>query len=204
MIMRDDAILRETAFHEAGHAVVGFTLGMEFKERAITIVPTTELAGCVFFEDRPRKTRDDLCVTFAGLLAQSFTAEDSSVGKRLWRDAKADVRAAAAALLCVTLKKEMWEVLVESCLPPGERGAAFDSFYNLFARAMEQSHLPQPEAMEGDSAIFLELHSAAYKARTLLTDHWRLLHDLGLRLLEVREMSRDELTTFLEQQSASA
>jgi hypothetical protein len=96
----------------------------------------------------------------------------------------------------------MLALLVNSFFPPAERGAAFYGFYNQFMQALGQSNLPQPETIEGDPVIFRELHEAAYKARTLLKDNWKLLQALGLRLLEVREMSGDELTAFLKLQTS--
>ena len=152
--------LYETAFHEAGHAVVGFVLGLNFAENAITIIPSETLSGEVKFVEGEPQTRDDLCVTFSGLLAQSFTARTACVEERILMSAVADVQGAAKALHWMG-KNEMWQVLLDSFRPPSERGDPYRNFRTQFFEALRQSHLSPPERIEGNPEIFLELHRAA-------------------------------------------
>lgn len=197
--------LYETAFHEAGHAVVGFLLGVDFQEVAITLIPDGEFSACVAFAQNIQP-QDDLCAAFAGLLAQAFTARTEGVASRLAADSILDIRAALRALVWMYggKRKRIGRAFLVSCLPPADR-VKFKSYVNFrdqFFAALEQSHLPEPKNVKGDRVIFHKLHSAAHKARTLLAENMHLLRALGNQLLDVKKMSRDELKAFLTEQSA--
>ena len=101
-------------------------------------------------------------------------------------------------------RKRIVRAFLASCLPPAEKikFKPYINFRNQFFAALEQSHLSEPENIKGDRVIFRKVHTAAHKASNLLAENKRLLHALGDRLLDVKRMSRDELTTFLTEQSA--
>jgi hypothetical protein len=197
----------ETAFHEAGHAVVGFLLGIKFKQEAITIIPDAELSGCVAFDEHGIQGRDDLCTAFAGLLAQAFTARTDGVGKRLAADATVDIRSALRALVWISKgkRKRIIRAFLASCLPIAEANKfkPYLTFRNQFFEALRQSHMQEPKSIRGDRVILRELHTAAHKARLLLTNNIHLLNALGHHLLTVKKMTAVELTAFLESFSRS-
>lgn len=198
---------RETAFHEAGHAVVGFLLGAPFEEAAITTEPNGEFGACVAL-GKDVLAEHDLCASFGGLLAQAFSARTDGIGFRLAADAGLDVRGALRALIWMygTRRKRLWKAFFAS-MPSGEKtkSSTYRNFQKQFFAALEQSHLPEPKTIVGDSVIFCKLHGAARQARTLLEQNMELLAALGNKLLEVKKMSRDELLAFLtEQQSAKS
>jgi hypothetical protein len=72
--LKIDEQLKSAAFHEVGHAVVGFVLGFKPNKYGISIVPHGDSAGRMGHQQRgKRRPKDNLRVLMAGGLAQLGT-----------------------------------------------------------------------------------------------------------------------------------
>jgi cell division protease FtsH len=83
----DEKDLRETAIHEAGHAVVSYFMEHSDPVHKITIIPRGQALGATFFLPEKdhynwskKQLLDEICVLFGGYAAEAPFLNDTSAG----------------------------------------------------------------------------------------------------------------------------
>jgi len=106
--------LQQTAYHEAGHAVIAYRLGYEVEK--VTIVRRQGVLGKYVCKDRPLAP-DGIRIDFAGALAEALvnpSDEEIQGGARSdWRNARRSTRVCAALGFIGVREKD---ILIEEIL----------------------------------------------------------------------------------------
>ncbi len=188
----DDKVRRLTAFHEAGHALLGMLCPNCIPLHKITIIPRGQALGATMSlpeNDQVTMSRnellDQICMTFGGRIAEELTMEDISTGAAM------DIRQAtdiAKKMVCQWgMSKHLGLVNYAGHHEP------------LFlGRDMSRAEDFSPEtAREIDLEIRLIIDEQRTRAEKLLKDNQDKLELLATTLLERETMNASEVYALL-------
>ncbi|MEM6655634.1 MAG: ATP-dependent zinc metalloprotease FtsH [Planctomycetota bacterium] len=194
---RDDVMTdrekKVTAYHEAGHALVGWRMPSGDRVHKVSIIPRGRALGVTQFapeEDRHNASepqlRARLAMALAGRAAESLVFDEVSVGAE--NDLK---RSTEIARKMVT----HWG-MSERLGPVALHNSQDDPF---LGREIVQEHRPYSEhtAQIVDDEVSKILHQAADDARRTLTEGRADLEALAEALLDREEIDEDEITELI-------
>jgi cell division protease FtsH len=185
---------KNTAYHEAGHAIVAHLLPGHDPVHKVTIVPRGRALGITWTlpdEDRLSQTRQDLYKSIT--MAMGGRAAEEVALKAITGGAKNDIHKAtqmARHMVC--------ELGMSEELGPVQWGQDGDQVF--LGRQMAQ-----PKAYSEDTArrIDLEVTSIVTKAyelaRTILKENIHVLHQVAQTLMEKESLDKDEFEAIVEE-----
>ncbi|MCZ6749404.1 MAG: ATP-dependent zinc metalloprotease FtsH [SAR324 cluster bacterium] len=192
MIMSDEE-KRNSAYHEAGHALVGALTPQADPVHKVTIVPRGEALGVTVFmpkEDVHNYDREYLVARI--MVAMGGRAAEELIFGEITTGAKDDIVKATKVARDMVCLYGMSEVLGPINLDHGERQHFLGRDIGLDRQFGENT------AEMVDEEVAQLVKSAYEKAKTLLADHMDQLHRLAKRLIEVETVDYDELTDMLQ------
>jgi cell division protease FtsH len=182
----------KTAFHEAGHTLLAWTLPGAHRVHKVTIVPRGRSLGSTQTmpaEDRlsmsESELRDHLAVLLAGRAAEKLVFNETTVG------AENDLERATGLARRMVMNWGMSEKLG----PVSFKLADDDPF---LGREMHQQQQFSEHTMELiDGEVSRILRESSDRAMRLLTDGRHLLEKLARKLLEKEELDESEIAEIL-------
>ncbi len=189
---------RITAFHEAGHAIVGHYLPLCDEIHLITVVPRGQAAGLTlalpekeFDHQGKQKLLQNITMMMGGRAAESLTQEDICTG------AVSDLKRATEIARAMVTKFGMSARLGTMYL-----GSDQEVFVGMeFGQTREYS---EETASVIDEEVRNILTDCYRQAISILKDHMDELNGLGKLLIEKETVSRADFLTFINSFSAPA
>lgn len=175
---------RLTAYHEAGHALVGSVLEFADPIHKISIISRGRAAGYTLklpFEDRKMQSRkeflDDIATTLGGYVAEEMIFDDLTTGP------SNDLAVITALARDMVARYGMSDLV-------GPVAFSVDRGYGEHAYS-------QDIAMKIDGEVTRILNEGRERARVVLTDHRKVLDAIAERLVEVETLEREEFENIL-------
>jgi len=174
-----------TAYHEAGHAIIASVLPYSDPVHKISIISRGRAAGYTLklpLEDKKMQSKkeflDDIAVSLGGYVAEEMIFGDLTTGP------SNDLQVLTGLARDMVTKygmSDMGPIALE-----GEGGKA------LFGRGPNEKEYSQEVSAKIDSEVKRIIDEAFEKARTILTEHRKLLDIVAARLVEVETIEREE------------
>ncbi|MDQ1299584.1 MAG: cell division protease FtsH [Patescibacteria group bacterium] len=175
---------RLTAYHEAGHALVGSVLEHSDPIHKISIISRGRAAGYTLklpFDDKRMQSRktflDDIATTLGGYVAEEMIYGDLTTGP------SNDLAVVAALARDMVSRYGMSDIL-------GPVAYAGD-------RAYGDAMYSQEIASKIDAEVARIIDDAKGRARVVLEEHRKALDAIANRLVEVETLEREEFETIL-------
>lgn len=161
--------LKETAYHEAGHAIISRVLMPEIKIEQVTVSPRGNALGFVSYNNEDNfsgmsreQFKNRMCVAMAGRIAQMRYFGDAGMDTGASNDLMQATRYAFVAVAKLGMDEELGYINVE-----GLSGA----YTGLFNDRIE-------------NAIQRWLDDARQRTEKLIEEHWMSIDKLGMLLLD--------------------
>ncbi len=189
---------RITAYHEAGHALVGHYLPLCDEVHMITVVPRGQAAGMTlalpekeFDHTAKGKLIQDITMTLGGRAAESLTQNDICTG------AISDLKRATELARAMVTKFGMSDKLGTMYL-----GSDQEVFVGMeFGQTREYS---EQTAALIDTEVHTILENCYRSAVSILKEHLKELEALGQLLIEKETVNRKDFLAFLQSFTAPA
>lgn len=193
MAMTDDE-KKLTAYHEAGHALVGLNVPQSDPLHKVTIIPRGRALGVTM--NLPERDKYGLTVTeLTSKLAMMFggrVAEEIIFGKEnVTTGASSDIQQATA-----TARRMVMEFGMSDKLGPVRYHANEQEIF-LGHSVAQQTNISEATAKLIDDEVRRLIEEAESKARDILTTHIDDLHKVAKALLEYETLSGDEVQALL-------
>ncbi|KKS28224.1 MAG: Lysyl-tRNA synthetase [Parcubacteria group bacterium GW2011_GWA2_43_11] len=182
---------RITAYHEAGHALVGSVLPFSDPVHKISIISRGRAAGYTFtlpFEDRRMQSRrqfkDDIAKTLGGYVAEEMVFGDLTTG------ASNDLQVLTALARNMVTRWGMSEKI-------GPLALESDGGQTIFGSGVTGKEFSEKVANDIDIEVGLIIKEAYAKAKEVLTTHRKVLDAIAEKLVEVETLERDDFEKIL-------
>jgi cell division protease FtsH len=182
-----------TAYHEAGHAIVGHVLPDSDDVHKVTIISRGNTGGVTWFippEDRPYTS----LIEFKDILARSLggrIAEEVIYGRdQVTTGAGSDLRGATAIARDMIVEQGMGTKLRDRVFHEDEGGMMLD-------RMVHEKPYSEKTAEEIDHEVNDLIAEAAARAKAVITTNLRLLKKLAEALLAKETLEGDEVAEIL-------
>jgi cell division protease FtsH len=180
-----------TAYHEAGHALVGSVLEFSDPVHKVSIISRGRALGYTFtlpFEDKRMQSKrqflDDIAKTLGGYVAEEMVFGDLTTG------ASNDLQVLTAlARNMVTrwgMSKKIGPLALES-----------DGGQTIFGSGVTGKEFSDKVAEEIDAEVEAIIKGAYDRAKEVLTTHRKALDSIALKLVEVETLEREEFEKML-------
>lgn len=180
-----------TAYHEAGHALVGSVLEHSDPVHKISIISRGRAAGYTLtlpFEDKRMQSRkefyDDIAKTLGGYVAEEVVYGDLTTG------AANDLQVATALSRNMVARWGMSDKI-------GPRALESDGTPVLFGAGMAGKEYSEKVAAEIDSEVERIMKDGHERAKEAIKKHRKLLDAIATKLVEVETIERDEFEKIL-------
>ncbi|MDQ8154693.1 MAG: ATP-dependent zinc metalloprotease FtsH, partial [Gemmatimonadota bacterium] len=194
LVMKDEE-RKQTAYHEAGHAVCAIKVKGTDPLHKVTIVPRGRTLGVAFTvaeDDRVSISREQLEARLV-MAYGGRVAEEMVFGRqRVTTGAASDIQMATGlARRCVTqwgLSDKIGPILVG------------DNEQELFlgAQIMSRREVSERTAQLVDEEVGRIIHESYERARTVLTEHRGLLDSLANALLDRETLTREDIKMLVD------
>jgi cell division protease FtsH len=186
---------RNTAWHEAGHAIVALNVAGSDPIHKATIIPRGRALGMVMRlpeRDQVSVTRQkmlsDICVAFGGRLAEELVFGHDQVTTGAVSDIRQATRMARAMVMRYGLS---------DALGPIEYGENQEEVF-LGHSVARQQNISEATAQKVDNEIHRIIDDCYEKAKTILTEKRSDLDVLARGLLEYETLTGDEIIALLK------
>jgi cell division protease FtsH len=185
-----------TAYHEAGHALVGHVLPDSDPVHKVTIIPRGGTGGVTWFLPPEDKSYTSI-VEFKDVLARALggrIAEEIKYGSdRITTGAGSDLRNATGIARDMVIEQGMGTKLRDQVFHEDTGGMMFD-------RMVHERPYSDTTADEIDKEVGALMNEAARRARMVLTNavNRKLLDRLAESLLEKETLEEDEVAEILK------
>ena len=180
-----------TAYHEAGHALVGSVLPFADPVHKISIISRGRAAGYTLklpFEDKRMQSKreflDDISMSLGGYIAEKLVIGDVTTGP------SNDLQVLTALARDMVTRYGMSDKVGTIALE-GEGGRA------LFGRGVENREYSEKVSAEIDAEVRKIIDEGYKKAEKIITEHRKALDAIAKRLVEVETIEREELEKIL-------
>ena len=177
---------RTTAWHEAGHALIGLFLNTPDKVSKVTCIPRGRSLGATHFEMKNNRVNykkkeliDQMAVSMGGRVAEEITNNDPSSG------AKMDIMQATSIARSMVCEWGMSEKI-------GMISFAEDGNGNLMNGFHEKEYSDET-AMKIDIEVKKFLDEAYERAKKILNEKYDLLTIMANSILEFETLEREDL-----------
>lgn len=191
LIMKDKE-KEATAYHEAGHAIVGAYLAKADPLHKVTIIPRGQALGVTsFLPERDVLSMDKekligkITVALGGRAAEEISLEDFSTG------VEGDLKSATDIAYKMVCQWGMSEKLGVLTIPQGNSGNYLAMDY------MPESSVSEDVQNIVDDEIHELLQDCYTNAKQILVDHKDQLDALAKKLLEVETVNIDQINAIL-------
>ena len=183
-----------TAYHEAGHAIVGHVLPDSDPVHKVTIIPRGGTGGVTWFLPPEDKSYTSI-VEFKDILARAMggrIAEELIYGKdRVTTGAGSDLRKATEIARDMVIEQGMGDDLRDQVFHEDNGGMVFD-------KITHERPYSDATAEKIDQNVKVLLEQAAVRARTVLEKNRSSLDALAKALLEQETLEEDAVQTILK------
>jgi cell division protease FtsH len=183
---------RLTAYHEAGHAIVGAAMPKANPVHKITIVPRGRAGGYTLFlpeDDQNYRTvqqfEAEMAYALGGRAAEELILVDYTTG------AGSDIQAVTRTARAMVTRFGMSDKL-----GPIQLGEAQEMIF-LGREISEQRNYSEETARQIDVEVKRLVDTAHERARIVLEQNVDVLHDLANKLLEIETLGGEELREIL-------
>jgi len=180
-----------TAYHEAGHALVGSVLPYSDPVHKISIISRGRAAGYTLtlpFEDRRMQTqrqfRDEIAKSLGGYVAEEVVFGDLTTG------ASNDLQVLTALARNMVAKWGMSDKI-------GPMALESDGGQALFGQGITSRDYSDEVARNIDSEVRSIINEAHERAKDVLTKHRDALDAIAHKLVEVETLERDDFEKLL-------
>jgi cell division protease FtsH len=180
-----------TAYHEAGHALVGSVLPFSDPVHKISIISRGRAAGYTFtlpFEDKRMQSRrqfhDDIAKTLGGYVAEEMVFGDLTTG------ASNDLQVLTALARNMVTRWGMSEKI-------GPLALESDGGQTMFGSGVTGKEFSDKVATEIDSEVGRIVKDAYVRAKEVLVTHRKALDAIAEKLMEVETIEREEFEKIL-------
>lgn len=170
--------LKETAYHEAGHAVISRVLMPEIKIEQITVAPRNDALGFVSFNNEDsfggmsrEQFKNRMCVAMAGRVAQMREFGEAGMDTGASNDLMQATRYGYMAIAKLGMDEELGYINID-----GLSGAHAGLFNEKIETALQRW-----------------LDEARKRTEKLVEEHWTSIDKLGLLLLEKEIVYEDDM-----------
>jgi cell division protease FtsH len=177
--------MSKTAYHEAGHAVLSYTLLPKIKIEQVTIAPRSESLGFVSYHnddyiDATSKDDifNDICVLLAGRIAKMEKYGEDGMETGAVSDLEAATMQAYAAIALFGMDEELGYINISTLT------ASLDK--QLFASKVEER-------------ILHWINKAKEKTQNEIKKHWKAIDAVAKALIEKEMIDGSELKTIIEE-----
>ena len=178
---------RDTAWHEAGHALVNVLLEHTHPLHKVTIIPRGRALGLTMMlpekdihSQRRKQLRDDLAVTMAGRIAEEIVADDISSG------AAGDIQMATSMARAMVCQLGMSDKL-------GMINYAGESEYYLGREVGRRVDYSEHTAQAIDAEVKQLIDDAYARATRIINDHRNQLEAIAKALLEYETLDGSQV-----------
>lgn len=185
----NDKEKRLTAYHEAGHTLVGMLLPNADPVHKVTIIPRGRAGGYTLMlpkEDRSYETRselmDELKTLLAGRVSEEIILKEISTG------AQSDIQRASQIVRKMITQYGMSDVLGPISFGEGANHQVF-----LGRDINNQRNYSEEVACEIDKEVRKYIESAYEECRSILNEHIEQLHLIAQALIERETLDASEL-----------
>ncbi len=180
-----------TAYHEAGHALVGSVLPHSDPVHKISIISRGRAAGYTLtlpFEDRRMQSRkeflDDIAKSLGGYVAEELVFGDLTTG------ASNDLQVLTALARNMVARWGMSEKM-------GPMAYESDGGRTMFGMGLGEREYSDKVAAEIDVEVARIVREAYDRARTAIVDNRKALDAIAAKLIEVETLERDDFEKIL-------
>ncbi len=180
-----------TAYHEAGHALVGSVLPHSDPVHKISIISRGRAAGYTLtlpFEDKRMQSRkeflDDIAKSLGGYVAEEVVFGDLTTG------ASNDLQVLSALARNMVARWGMSEKL-------GPMAYGSDGGRTMFGVGLGEKEYSDKVAAEIDAEVSRIIREAHARAKEVITTHRKLLDAIAKKLVEVETLEREEFERLL-------
>ncbi|MCY9662791.1 ATP-dependent zinc metalloprotease FtsH [Paenibacillus chondroitinus] len=196
-----DAEKRIVAYHEAGHAIIGYHAENADMVHKVTIVPRGRAGGYVMMlpkegEDRMMQTKNELLDKVTGLLG-GRVAEELFIGE-IGTGAYSDFQKATGIV-----RRMIMEYGMSDKLGPMQFGSSQGQVFLGRDIGHEQNY-SDAIAYEIDQEMQSFIRTCYDRARAILTEHADQMHLVAKTLLEKETLDKDEIIELLEKGKLNA
>jgi cell division protease FtsH len=186
---------RIVAYHEAGHAIIGYHAENADMVHKVTIVPRGRAGGYVMMlpkegEDRMMQTKNELLDKVTGLLG-GRVAEELFIGE-IGTGAYSDFQKATGIV-----RRMIMEYGMSDKLGPMQFGSSQGQVFLGRDIGHEQNY-SDAIAYEIDQEMQSFIRTCYDRARAILTEHADQMHLVAKTLLEKETLDKDEIIELLE------
>jgi cell division protease FtsH len=186
---------RTVAYHEAGHAIVGYYVENADMVHKVTIVPRGRAGGYVMMlpkegEDRMMQTKSELLDKVTGLLA-GRVSEELFIGE-IATGAYSDFQKATEIV-----RRMIMEYGMSDKLAPMQFGTSQGAVFLGRDLGHEQNY-SDAIAYEIDQEMQAFIRNCYARAKEILSEHADQVHLLAKTLLEKETLDKDEIVALLE------
>ena len=186
--------LMATAYHEAGHAIVGHVLPDSDPVHKVTIIPRGGTGGVTWFLPPEDKSYTSI-VEFKDILARAMggrIAEELKYGKdRVTTGAGSDLRKATEIARDMVIEQGMSDGLRDQVFHEDNGGMVFD-------KITHERPYSDATAEKIDQNVKAILEEAAERARVVLKANTKSLDALAAALLEEETLEEDAVSEILK------
>ncbi|MBA2940979.1 ATP-dependent metallopeptidase FtsH/Yme1/Tma family protein [Paenibacillus sp. CGMCC 1.16610] len=196
-----DAEKRIVAYHEAGHAIIGYHAENADMVHKVTIVPRGRAGGYVMMlpkegEDRMMQTKNELLDKVTGLLG-GRVAEELFIGE-IGTGAYSDFQKATGIV-----RRMIMEYGMSDKLGPMQFGSSQGQVFLGRDIGHEQNY-SDAIAYEIDQEMQSFIRTCYDRARAILTEHADQMHLVAKTLLDKETLDKDEIIELLEKGKLNA
>lgn len=183
-----------TAYHEAGHAIVGHVLPDSDPVHKVTIIPRGGTGGVTWFLPPEDKSYTNI-VEFKDILARAMggrVAEELEFGSdRVTTGAGSDLRKATEIARDMVIEQGMGAKLRDQVFHENNGGIVFD-------KLTQERPYSDSTADKIDQDVKVLLDEATKRARSVLTTNKKLLDELSNALLKDETLEEDAVKEILK------
>ena len=183
-----------TAYHEAGHALVGLNVPQHDPLHKVTIVPRGRALGVTFNlpeRDKYSQTKTELESRLASMFGGRVAEEMIFGRENVTTGASSDIQQATGLARAMVMEFGMSDKLGRV------RYASNEQEVFLGHSVAQRQNVSSATAQLIDSEIRRLIEEAEGRARQILTDHAADLHKIAKALLEYETLSGDEVAALL-------
>jgi len=183
-----------TAYHEAGHAMVGHILPDSDPVHKVTIIPRGATGGVTWFLPPEDKSYTSL-IEFKDILARALGGRVAEKiiygGDRITTGAGSDLRKATEIARDMIIEQGMGTKLRDQVFHEDAGGMMFD-------KMTHERPYSDDTAKEIDQEVAVLIKEAAARAESVITHNLVSLHKLAAALLEEETLEEDSVVKLLK------
>lgn len=190
MVMSDKE-KRNTAFHEAGHCIVGYLVPEHDPTYKVTIIPRGMALGVTLFlpeEDRysmsKRSIHSQICALYGGRIAEELTLGPDGITTGASNDIEKSTKMARAMVTKWGLSEKLGPLMYEE-----EEGQVFLGM----SAGLNRAHISEETSRLIDEEVRAIINGCYNVAKKLLVDNRDKLDAMAAALLEYETIDRSQI-----------